>query len=62
VFGSPEFGFSRIAEDLCYRASFAGLDAVVEIFKDPIQPLPEGAAHTALARSHEADQENAMAG
>ena len=61
MLGSPELGFSRIPENLRYRAPFARLDAVVEIFKDPIQPLPEGAAHTAFPGSHEADQENRVA-
>src|ERR1700746_3145536 len=34
------------------------LDAIVQVFKDPIQPLPEGAAYAGLARSHKADEED----
>ncbi len=60
MLGPPELGFSRVPENLRHGAPFARLDAVVEIFKEPIQPLPQGAAHTAFPSSHEADQENGV--
>ena len=60
-FRPPELGFSGVAENLRHRSAFAGRDAVIEIFKDPIQPLPEGAAYAAFPGSHEADQENRIA-
>ena len=62
VLGSPELGFPRIPENLRHGAPFAGLNAVVEIFKDPIQPLPEGASYARFPGSHKADQENRVAG
>jgi hypothetical protein len=61
VFDSTEFGFSRIAKNLRYAAPFPRFDAVVEVFKDPIQPLSEDAAHTALSGSHETNQKDGMA-
>jgi len=35
-------------------------DAIVEIFKDPIQPLSEGPAHTRFFRAHEPDRKTAL--
>jgi hypothetical protein len=61
VLGSPELGFPRIPENRRHGAPFAGLNAVVEIFKDPIQLLPEGAAHTRFPGSHKSDQEDRVA-
>ena len=58
LFGPPEFGFSRVPENLRHGSAFAGRDAVIEIFKDPIQPLPEGASHARFPHPHKADQEN----
>jgi hypothetical protein len=60
VFGSTELGLSRITENFRYFMPFPRLDAVVEIFKEPIQPLPESAAHTAFPGSHETDQKNSV--
>ena len=61
MFDAPELGFSRIAKDFRYGTPFTSLDTVVQIFKDPIQSLPEGAAHGAFPGSHESDQENRVA-
>jgi hypothetical protein len=58
MLGSPKRGFSGVAENFRHRAALARHDAVIEIFKDPIQPLPKGAAYAALSGSHEADQKN----
>jgi hypothetical protein len=55
VLGAPKLGFSGIAEKLCHGAPGACLNAIVEIFKEPIQPLPEGTAYAAFPGSHEAD-------
>jgi hypothetical protein len=55
VFGATELGFSGISENLGDAAPFAGRDAVVKIFKDPIQPSPEGTTDAGFAGTHEAD-------
>jgi hypothetical protein len=60
VLGSAKLGFSRIPENFPYRTPFPRRDAVVEIFKDPIQPLSEDAAHTGFPGSHEANQKNSV--
>src|ERR1700680_4187183 len=61
MFRATKLGFSRIAENLGDRPPFAGFDAVVEIFKDPIQPLSEDTAHAAFPGSHESDEKNSIA-
>jgi hypothetical protein len=55
MFDPPELPFSGNPEDVGNGASLALFDAVVQILKDPIQPLPEGTAHAAFAGAHEAD-------
>jgi hypothetical protein len=40
VFRAAEFGFARIAENLGYGTPLARCDAVIEIFKGPIQAPP----------------------
>jgi len=47
-------------KNLRYGAPLARCDAVVEIFKDPIQPLSEDTAHTGFPGSHETDQKNSV--
>jgi hypothetical protein len=61
VLGSAKLGFSRIPENFPHRTPFPRRDAVVEIFKDPIQPLSEDAAHSGFPGSHEAKQKNSVA-
>jgi hypothetical protein len=56
MFGAAEFRFTRIAENLSYRAPLPPFDAIVEILEGPAQPFAEDATHTALARPHEANQ------
>src|ERR1035438_4485326 len=60
VLGSAKSGCSRIPENFRYRTPFPRRDAVVEIFKDPIQPPSEDAAHTGFPGSHEANQKNSV--
>jgi hypothetical protein len=55
---APEGSLAGIAEDFGDAAAFASGDAVVQIFKDPIQPVPEGAAYAGLTRSHKANEED----
>src|SRR5262249_42321290 len=50
--------FAQVAKNLGDGTPLASLDAVVQIFKDPVQPLPKGPAYTAFARAHESHQEN----
>jgi hypothetical protein len=38
AFGTPECWLTRLAEYLGDSAAFAPLDAIVQIFKNPIQP------------------------
>src|SRR5438552_4090350 len=54
----PEFSFSRLAENLPNASSFAGLNAIVQVFEAPTQPGAQGSAYTALAGAHEAHQEH----
>jgi hypothetical protein len=56
VFRLPEVRFAGVSKDLRDFASFVLFDAVVEVFKEPIQPLPQGAAYAAFPGAHEADQ------
>jgi hypothetical protein len=60
MLGSPERGLSGIPEDIGHRAAFAGRDTVIEIFKDPIHLLPQGATYAAFAGSHKADEANTV--
>src|ERR1700728_1838776 len=60
VLGSAKLGFSRIPENFRYRTPFPRRDAVVQIFKDPIQPPSEDAAHTGFPGPHEANQKNSL--
>src|SRR5438270_6964427 len=58
AFGASECRLTGLAEYLGYRTAFAALDTIVKIFKNPIQPAPQGRAYTALARTHKAHQEH----
>jgi hypothetical protein len=58
MFNPPVCRFSRVTENLRDRTPFAPLNAVVEIFKEPVQPLPESAAHAAFPGAHEANEKN----
>src|SRR5581483_892833 len=58
MLGTAEGGLARLAKDLGDGAAFAALDPVIQVFEDPIQALAQGPAHTGLACSHEADQED----
>src|SRR5579864_396227 len=62
VLGAAEFQFPRIAENRRDGAAFATLDAVIQILEYPIQTLAKEASYAALARSHEADQEDGVGG
>src|SRR5580700_511680 len=56
--GLTERFLSRITENISNAAAFPPLDALVQIFEDPIQVLPQSLAHGALARTHEPNQKN----
>jgi hypothetical protein len=56
--GASKFALARIAKDFRDGAAFASRDAIIQIFKDPIQPLPEGTAYGSFTRSHKADEED----
>jgi len=52
----PEVGFALPREYRRDRASFAGLDAFIDILDTPAEPGPERACQRRLARCHEAYQ------
>src|SRR5579863_1373788 len=58
VLGAPKRALARIAEDCGNGAALALGDPIIQIFKDPIQPLSEDAAYAGLARSHKANEED----
>ena len=47
--------FTCFLEDSGYGATFPALDAMIQIFKEPVKALPEGMPYAALACSHESD-------
>jgi hypothetical protein len=60
VLGTAELDLTRKAKNLSDAAALPPLDTVVQIFKDPIQPLREGAANAAFARSHKTHQKDGI--
>jgi len=58
VFSLTERRFSGIPEDFLDFAAFPPLDAVVKVFKEPVQPLPKGPAYGTFSGAHESDQKN----
>ncbi len=58
MFGKPEAIFAALAEDLGNRGGLALLDERVEIDERAPEPLGHHTADRALARAHEAGEED----
>ena len=60
MLGSAELILAGIAKNVGHLPAFAAFNAVVQVFKRPIQALAQRLPDAGLARTHEADQKNGV--
>lgn len=58
MLGPAKFQLSGIAEDFMHSALLTSFNAPVKILESPAQALTQSPTHSALARTHEADQDH----